>query len=313
MIRGIYRSRWLRLTLSLLFVNTLLLSMVIFRSHSTQPYCLVNFFDQDPNTLFDSNAGMTWALSGNNFYYPIDLHSVSHNGKYVAYLKENSVGARVYSLVIENIATGETLRQVNNITHGSHYTWFPALSLEWSPDDRYLAYGKIELANGTLQIYGLENNTPVYQYDGSLDSYAWASDSVELANMAHGDTDTVLKFWDFRQAKIASFSYEHTFAMNPTWAPDRSVLAYIEAGYDQRRIPFLPFELVLANPTRGQITRIAVSSDTSFTLVWSPDGRYLRVNDQLFRIEKTSITRVQEALHVEATVKSIWSGQSLVY
>src|SRR5258708_201206 len=239
--------------------------------------CLVYVSEGTPIAAYDMDTGFRWDYD-NSWRRPVNLREISHNGRYVAYLKPIKFGADNYWLVGDDIISGRRLFTLPNAAYRQLDITSPDYAVIWSPDDKYFVY---QIQSGAAE------DLTIYSYDGSLvgklnmrhGDVAWSPDSKIVAAIeypysdARDQNDTHLHFWFPVQNKDVVFPIDRRKTQataNLAWSPTADVVATFIRDLNRNG----PVSLALITPTQKIIIWIGTQSDAQSpgVMSWSSNG-----------------------------------------
>jgi WD40 repeat protein len=148
-----------------------------------------------------------------------------------------------------------------------HSGWIESVS--WSPDGKLLASGS---ADGAVRIWNLDGGRTqeIAKEIGTVGAVAWSPDVRNLAIGSYGPVDT-LRFWNIgtQTISLTVTPRGRLGIASLSWSPDGRVLAL---GGD---------DLILVEPTTGEVLTVPLRYGAANSARWSPDGNAIAYGSSL--------------------------------
>ncbi|MGH9392848.1 MAG: peptidase S41, partial [Terriglobales bacterium] len=204
--------------------------------------------------------------------------AVSRDGKKAAFVAHGEVFAAGTD------SGGDAIR----VTHTGRLQF----DLQWSPDNRHLAYVSDRDGHDHVYQYDFETNQEAALTSGNNDEnhVSYSPDGKKLAFQRGVGQAVVLDLASRQEAVVAQGYFGSLPPLGGrtlfTWSPDSKYLAYVDAGDGW----FPNAYIVPAAGGKGQQVSFLANANSSGP-VWSPDGKFLLLQTSQ-RTEATRIARI---------------------
>lgn len=230
---------------------------IAYMSSATNQYLDIRLLALDSSTS-------TTLIVGDEQISPPIWSPVGHQVAFVSTRNNNPTG----DLYLFDMDTGDTKR----LTHMHGVNKFA-----WSFDGRYIVFAGGDYMKMEIFIVSVET-TSVLQltFDGGYKTSPVFSPDNSLVAFTAGERLAQVYIIDTLTRKTIQFSTNTTSVHQfPTWSPDGDSLAYIRTSYESERGTFLEIKGIDQDAERCsyEITTCPV-----LDLKWSPDGKYLALN-----------------------------------
>ncbi|MBA3717621.1 MAG: PD40 domain-containing protein [Actinobacteria bacterium] len=225
-------------------------------------------FLRDPN---GSLSRLTTVTNGRDVF-----PSWSHDGKRIAYLRmSDDLEDGTARLLVMN-ADGTDAHQVRDVVA-------TAGQIAWSPDDDLLVFTAAPAGVWTVKADGSEPKRQIFAENAADPSWSVDGRIVISRLIGHGLTSMNADGGDVRvltHPKRQPKAVLPDLHSHPAWSPDGKRIAFIWRVWLRTKDLLYPttIEIVNADGT-GQRTLTKIFDESSTTLSWSPDGRFIAFTD----------------------------------
>lgn len=274
--------RLLRLVILLLALLSLITAGISYGVQAAQPtpLCLlyqtnVDEFGYSYNLmLYDPRTEQATSVKYNDYAYadfPSNRISFAPDHSVFVYFAPVTNSAGPYSLYVGR-ANSSQLRLIATES---------AFSGDWSPDSAtygFVFYDGQANYIATIDRFGTHKRVRILNGIGDAVVWfnGWSADSGYILLSTLNTTSYYFVATDTLQlvsTTIPKYYYDYRISSELTWSPQGHRFAYID-------LTASPLYLVIATPEQGTERNFPLSTpnESSASLVWSPDGRYVAVN-----------------------------------